>query len=122
MKKIATIAALMMATGIALGAFGAHGLKHRLSPELMAAFNTGVQYQIYHGLGVLALVALSLYSKVSLRSEAIWLILGATLFSGSLYLLAVSGIGVIGMITPIGGSALILGWLLAAKKLWQEMS
>jgi uncharacterized membrane protein YgdD (TMEM256/DUF423 family) len=113
---------MMMALGIALGAFAAHGLKHLLTPALLSAFNTGVQYQIYHGLGLLALVALSRYSNVSLRNEAIWLIVGALLFSGSLYLMALSGIRELGMVTPIGGSALIVGWLLTARKLWQEMS
>ncbi|GAA5219183.1 DUF423 domain-containing protein [Corallincola platygyrae] len=122
MKNLATIGALMMASGIALGAFAAHGLKARLEPELLAAFQTGVQYQIYHGLGVLVLVALSLFSGIRLKAEAVWLVTGALIFSVSLYLLALSGVRTIGMVTPIGGSAMILGWLLSAKKIWQEMS
>jgi uncharacterized membrane protein YgdD (TMEM256/DUF423 family) len=97
--------------GVGLGAFGAHGLRGRLSPEMLAVFETGVRYQLYHAL------ALILTSVIMARMAG-WLIAmagwcfaaGILLFSGSLYLLAVTGITVLGAITPVGGVAFLAGW------------
>ncbi len=107
--------ALAGLVGVAFGAFGAHGLRGRLSPDMLAVFETGVRYQMYHALALMltALIA----GQVGGRAIAAagWLFVGGiVLFSGSLYLLAVTGITVLGAITPIGGVALLLGWLCLA--------
>ena len=106
------IAAILCGLAVVLGAFGAHGLKARLTPELLAVFEVGVRYQFYHGL---ALLGLSMAGDVfwqgpwPVRASLAWL-LGVLVFSGSLYLLAITGLRWLGAITPIGGVALILGW------------
>jgi uncharacterized membrane protein YgdD (TMEM256/DUF423 family) len=101
---------------VLLGAFGAHGLKSLLSPELMAVYQTGVQYHFYHSLALLAVgVMLSQMPALNALRWSGWLFLfGMTVFSGSLYLLSVSGIRWLGAITPIGGVAMVAGWLLLA--------
>ena len=106
------IAALLGATGVMLGAFAAHGLRGRLPVNLFNAFETGVTYQFYHAL---ALIALALWLKQTsspwlIASGYLWLA-GVVLFSGSLYALALTGIKWFGPITPIGGVLFILGWL-----------
>ncbi len=102
---------LFMLLGIALGAFGAHGLKHILSPEMKQVYETGVQYQIYHALALF--IVASLVAR-NLSPWASWsgyfFIAGILLFSGSLYILSLSGIKKIGWITPIGGLSFIAGW------------
>ncbi len=110
MGWIAT-ASLFGASGVLLGAFGAHGLKERLSPESLAAWNTAVEYHLLHAvvLFVLAWVA------AGGGPEATWaqrlFTAGILLFSGSIYLLALGGPRWLGPVTPIGGICLILGWL-----------
>lgn len=110
------IAAIYGFLAVALGAFGAHGLKNRLSSEMMAVYETAVQYHFYHVFALLA-VALLLQSGVqhlALR-WAVWLFsLGILLFSGSLYALSLTGIKVLGAITPLGGLLFLLGWLCLA--------
>ena len=97
--------------GVAFGAFGAHGLRGRLSAEMLAVFETGVRYQMYHALALMAIAALSDRLNGRLIAAAGWLfVTGIVIFSGSLYLLAVTGITVLGAITPIGGVALLAGW------------
>ncbi len=105
------IGALAGFTGVSLGAFGAHALRTRLSPEMLAVFETGVRYQMYHAFAVL-LVALVLARMGGwLIALAGWLFTaGIVLFSGSLYLLAFTGVTVLGAITPIGGLAFLAGW------------
>ncbi len=97
---------------VALGAFGAHGLKNRLSADMMAVYETAVQYHFYHSFALLA-VALLLQLGVqhaALRAAA-WLFgLGIVVFSGSLYALALSGVKVLGAITPIGGLMFLIAW------------
>lgn len=109
-------ACLVCGLAVALGAFAAHGLKAHLTPDMLAVFEVGVRYQFYHGLALLAL---------SLGGERIWLagpwagraalawLFGILIFSGSLYLLALSGLRWLGAITPIGGVAFLLGWVFA---------
>lgn len=99
-------------TGVALGAFAAHGLKARLSAEYLAVFQTGVHYQLIHALALFG-VALLLQRLPSglLHAAGSLFALGILLFSGSLYLLTLSGIGKLGMITPLGGLAFLAGWL-----------
>ena len=105
------IGALAGFLGVALGAFGAHALRSRLSPEMLAVFETGVRYQMYHALAVIATGLIAARMGGWLIVTAGWLFTaGIVLFSGSLYLLAVTGITVLGAITPIGGVAFLLGW------------
>ena len=96
---------------VALGAFGAHGLRARLGPDLLATFEIGVRYQMYHALGLLAVgLALSRWPS-SAGVLAGWLFVAGTLvFSGSLYVLALSNLRWLGAITPIGGLAFLAGW------------
>ena len=105
---------------VAAGAFGAHGLRARLAPDLLAAFETGARYQMYHALGLMAAAfALSRWPG-PWPVRAGWLfVAGTVLFSGSLYTLALTGIRWLGAITPFGGVAFLAGWiclLLAARR------
>ena len=95
------------------GAFGAHALRSRLSPEMLAIFETAARYQMYHALGLIA-VALAL-NPGRLGNAAGWLMLvGIVLFSGSLYVLALSGIRQLGAVTPLGGLCFIAAWTIFA--------
>ncbi|MGI8747692.1 MAG: DUF423 domain-containing protein, partial [Deinococcus sp.] len=96
---------LLSGTGVALGAFGAHALKARLSPELLEVFETGVRYQMDHGLGLLALSA-----RPEQRRAPALLLAGTLVFSGSLYLLSLTGQRWLGAVTPIGGVLQLAGW------------
>jgi len=112
------IGALAAGLGVAMGAFGAHGLRARLTVEMLAVFETGVRYHVYHALALLA-TALLLGRPEFQASRLIvasgWLFVGGILlFSGSLYLLAVTGIRPLGAITPIGGVAFLIAWALLA--------
>jgi uncharacterized membrane protein YgdD (TMEM256/DUF423 family) len=96
---------------VALGAFGAHGLRQRLSPEMLAIFETGARYQMYHALALVA-VALA-YGRWpgSLVATSGWLfVIGTVVFSGSLYLLSLTGVRGWGAVTPIGGILFLAGW------------
>ena len=97
--------------GVALGAFGAHALKEKLAPEMLAAWRTGVEYQFYHAL---ALILLALLARASInvwQQYAGWCFAaGILLFSGSLYVLALSGVRALGAITPLGGLLFLAGW------------
>jgi len=112
MKIIMALGAVFAMTGVMLGAFAAHGLKQSVSPELLGVFQTGVQYQLYHAL---ALLIISLFWQVMpsgyLKASASLMSVGIVLFSGSLYLLALTGMKWLGPITPIGGMCFIFGWL-----------
>lgn len=97
---------------VAAGAFGAHGLRSRLSPDSLAIFETAARYQMYHALGLLAVAWAANQWGGALPNWAGWLfVVGTVLFSGSLYALALSGIGWLGAITPLGGVAFLAGWL-----------
>jgi uncharacterized membrane protein YgdD (TMEM256/DUF423 family) len=106
------IGALSGVVGVALGAFGAHGLRSRLSPEMLAVFETGVRYHMYHALAIIGVASIAerwQASRLVLASG--WLFLaGIVLFSGSLYLLATTGVRTLGVITPLGGVAFLLAW------------
>jgi len=105
------IGALMGFLGVALGAFGAHGLRTRLGPEMLAVFETGVRYQMYHALALLVLGALAPGIAGRLATAAGWsFTAGIVLFSGSLYLLALTDVRILGAITPLGGVAFLIGW------------
>jgi uncharacterized membrane protein YgdD (TMEM256/DUF423 family) len=113
-KVFVAIGGLNALLAVALGAFGAHGLQGRLSPEMLDVFETGVRYHFYHALGMILIGIISLHLPESaLLKSSGWLMLaGIVLFSGSLYVLATSGIKWLGAITPIGGIAFITAWLL----------
>lgn len=97
--------------GVTLGAFGAHGLRGRLSPEMMAVFQTGVQYHMYHALALVLTSAIMGRMSGWLIQTAGWCFAaGIVLFSGSLYLLAMTGVTILGAITPIGGLLFLAGW------------
>ncbi len=99
---------------VLIGAFGAHGLKARLTVENMAIFQTGVQYHFYHAVGLIlvGLIAWHIPTSPYLRWSAWLMITGIILFSGSLYVLSITNIRWLGMITPVGGMAFIIAWLL----------
>ena len=113
------LGAVSGALAVALGAFAAHGLRSRISADALAAFETGARYQMYHALALLAVAwALGRWPS-AWTSAAGWLfVAGTILFSGSLYLLAVTGVRALGAITPLGGLAFILGWLALAGAAW----
>lgn len=106
--------------GVALGAFAAHGLKEKLTPEMLSIFEVGVRYQMYHALALFAAGWASVRWPGSSITAAGWLFLAGTIiFSGSLYLLSLTGLRWLGAITPIGGAAFLLGWLLLAWGAWR---
>jgi len=118
-KLFIQLAALNGALAVMIGAFGAHALKARLTPELLSVYETGVQYHFWHSLALLAvgLLALQLPDSRALIASGITFIVGIILFSGSLYLLASTdirqlGFMPVGLITPFGGMSFIIGWLL----------
>lgn len=104
--------------GVALGAFGAHALRDRLSADMLDVFRTGVTYQMYHALALLGvgllLARLSVEGSPWLTAAGWLFIVGTVLFSGSLYLLSLSGTPWLGAITPLGGVAFLIGWLALA--------
>ncbi|HEY4316105.1 MAG TPA: DUF423 domain-containing protein [Herbaspirillum sp.] len=104
-----------MFIAVAAGAFGAHGLKQILSAEMLAIWQTAVSYQIAHALGMLALAALASRLQAKLASWAgASMLAGIVFFSGSLYALALSGVRILGAITPLGGVAFLLAWAMLA--------
>jgi uncharacterized membrane protein YgdD (TMEM256/DUF423 family) len=112
-KLFVSLGALAAALGVALGAFGAHALKARLSADMLAVWQTAVQYHLWHALGLVAigLLAQHLPASVPVRVAGWLMLAGIVLFSGSLYALALSGTRSLGAIAPFGGACLILAWL-----------
>lgn len=107
--------AVLGALGVAAGAFGAHGLKSRVAPDLLAVFETAARYHMIHALALLAVGLVLARMPHQCVTAAGWLfILGIVVFSGSLYLLVLTGMRWLGAITPLGGVALISGWLTLA--------
>ncbi|MDV6379435.1 DUF423 domain-containing protein [Sporosarcina sp. GW1-11] len=108
--------AINAAIAVGLGAFGAHALKERLSAHYLAVWETAVQYQMFHAIGLLAVGILMSSALLGPSTQLSWagylLLIGIIVFSGSLYALSLSGIGILGAITPIGGVAFIAGWIL----------
>ena len=107
---------LLAAVGIGLGAFGAHALKARLDPAMLANFETGVRYQMYVALALIALGSQSGGIQLRLQRAPALLLAGAIVFSGTLYVLALTGQRWLGAITPIGGALLIAGFVVAAPE------
>ncbi|MCS3837828.1 uncharacterized membrane protein YgdD (TMEM256/DUF423 family) [Pseudomonas sp. JAI111] len=114
------LAAFFGFTGVALGAFAAHGLKNRLTPEYLAIFHTGVTYQLVHTLALLgvALLATQMPGRLITWAGASFAI-GILLFSGSLYLLTITGVSKLGIITPFGGLAFLIGWFCLGFAAWR---
>lgn len=116
--KLALISgAIFGGTAVAAGAFGAHGLADKVTPERLATFATGAQYQMMHALALLIIGSLALYNTTTHRSALLsWVtgcfLVGTLLFSGSLYALVLLDIPRLGMITPFGGVTWLIGWLL----------
>src|SRR5438132_2118660 len=105
------VGAVLGFLGVALGAFGGHALRNRLSPEMLAVFETGVRYQMYHALALVAVAAIEPRMDGYLVVTAGWAFaVGIVLFSGSLYVLALTGATAFGIVTPFGGLAFIVGW------------
>jgi len=122
LRLLATLAALNLLIGIACGAFGAHALQASLAPAMLAVWKTGVEYQLIHGLGLFAVAWLFSFSQARVFLVASLLMqIGILLFSGSLYALALSSIGKLGMLTPFGGIAFLVAWALVAWGAWQRL-
>ncbi|WP_299578169.1 DUF423 domain-containing protein [uncultured Sunxiuqinia sp.] len=120
-KTILLTGAGFLVIAVILGAFGAHGLKDKMSPNMMQIYKTGVEYHFYHALGLLLVGALAMQMPSSLINwSAICLIIGILIFSGSLYILTISGIKWLGAITPIGGLSFIAGWILLFAAIWKH--
>jgi uncharacterized membrane protein YgdD (TMEM256/DUF423 family) len=106
--------------GVAAGAFGAHALKTRVAPDLLATFEIGVRYQLVHALALLAVAWTCTRWPGMLASASGWsFAAGTVLFSGSLYLLALTGVRAFGAVTPVGGALFLAGWLLLAAAAWR---
>ncbi|MGI2259832.1 DUF423 domain-containing protein [Shewanella sp. GXUN23E] len=115
------LASLSGFLAVALGAFGAHGLKHIATPQMIDIFNLGVEYQFYHTFAIIAVAFAGHWVKSRLLGWAAWCFAGGILlFSGSLYLYALLGTKWTGPITPMGGGLFLIGWLLIAVALWRD--
>jgi uncharacterized membrane protein YgdD (TMEM256/DUF423 family) len=123
MKWLFLSAGLSGMFSVILGAFGAHGLKNRLPADLMNAFQTGVEYQMYHSLALLiaCMLAYQWPETQLIRWSACLFLVGIIMFSGSLYLLSITGLRIFGPITPLGGLVLISAWLLLTMGIWENV-
>ncbi len=123
-KLFITLAALSGMFAVIFGAFGAHGLRGRLDDYAMGVFETAVQYHFYHALALLAvgIIALSQPQTTLLKSSGWLFLLGTLIFSGSLYILALSGVKWLGAVTPLGGLAFIAGWACLAVASWKMIA
>lgn len=110
-----TLGSSLAFLAVMLGAFGAHGLKNTLSAELLTVYQTAVDYQMWHALGLLIIGLIQLQKPSTLLNTAGWFMFtGILIFSGSLYALSLTGIKLLGAITPIGGTSFLIAWLLLA--------
>ena len=114
------LGSILAGIAVGLGAFGAHGLRGILSPEDLVTFETGVRYQMYHALALLGVAWAVTQWETTLLEWSGWLfVLGILVFSGSLYILVLTGQRWLGAVTPLGGLALILGWVLLASAVFR---
>lgn len=120
LRSFLMLAAVFGFSGVGLGAFAAHGLKGRLTPEYLAIFQTGVQYQLVHALALLGVAVLAnlLPGRLIGWAGALFC-LGIVLFSGSLYALTLTGVARLGIITPFGGLAFLAGWACLGLAAWR---
>ena len=115
------LGALLAGLAVAAGAFGAHALRDRLAPDMLAIFETGVRYQMYHALALVAVAWASVHWPESSATAAGWLfVAGIVLFSGTLYVLALSGVRWLGAITPLGGFCFLGGWAVLVWTVWRR--
>lgn len=121
-KTFLIIGAINTFLCVALGAFGAHGLKQTLSADMLVVYHTGVQYHFYHAIGLILVGLLLLnFTSAKLVKLSGWLMLaGIILFSVSLYVLSLTGIRELSMIAPFGGIAFLVAWALLAYGIWQQ--
>ncbi|MDA0986148.1 MAG: DUF423 domain-containing protein [Bacteroidetes bacterium] len=120
MKIFFISASLSMALSVIFGAFGAHALKEKLSPEMLLVFETAVRYQVYHSIGLFIVTFfIHLFPNANFNLVAWFFIFGILIFSGSLYILSITNIRWFGAITPVGGLFFIFGWLLLAWKTYK---
>jgi uncharacterized membrane protein YgdD (TMEM256/DUF423 family) len=124
MKIFVIVGSLSAFLGVALGAFGAHGLKTKITPDMLTVWQTGVQYHLIHALGLILIgILCHLMPDAALARTAGWLLVaGSILFSGSLYVMVLTGVRALGMVTPLGGVAFLAGWLLLAVAAWRHVS
>lgn len=122
MKIFVLLGSLSALLGVGLGAFGAHGLKAKVAPDMLKVWETAVLYHLIHAVGLLLIgVLCTLIPEAPLVRNAGWaIVIGTLLFSGSLYILVLTGVKPLGMITPLGGVAFMAGWLLLAIAAWQH--
>lgn len=121
MKSIIMTGALLAGLAVVFGAFGAHALKAKISPEDLTVFDTAVKYHLAHALGLILMGVLGFhYPKEIIYIPALLLITGVLIFSGSLYILVISNMRWLGAITPLGGISMIAGWLLLAFNLYRS--
>ncbi|MBO6584966.1 MAG: DUF423 domain-containing protein [Gracilimonas sp.] len=111
-KIILAVAAFLLAIAVAAGAFGAHALKNTLSAERLETWQTAVQYHAWHALGLMLIALIGAQFQMVVTLPASLILSGILIFSGSLYILCLSGASWLGAITPIGGVAFIAGWVL----------
>jgi uncharacterized membrane protein YgdD (TMEM256/DUF423 family) len=110
-RTFAILGAVSAFLAVAAGAFGAHALRARITPDMLGVFETGARYQMYHALGLFAVAWAVTRWPGTLTNSAGWLfVLGTVLFSGSLYALALSGVRQLGAVTPLGGLCFLAGW------------
>lgn len=116
-RRCVALGALLMALGVLLGAFGAHGLQERLTPRQLASFQTGVHYQVLHALGlvIVGIVAQVTGSSRHLQWSARLMLAGVVFFCGSIYLMTAGAPRWLGMVTPVGGVSFMAAWALLAR-------
>ncbi len=120
-QLFAAAGALLAAASVTAGAFGSHVLKQRLPPEMLGVFETGVRYQMHHALALLAVAwAYERWAGPLIQSAGWFFIAGMVMFCGSLYALAFSRAGWWGAVTPVGGAAIIAGWILLGTGVWKS--
>ena len=117
-----TLAAVLLALAVALGAFGAHALKARIPPDLQTVWHTAVLYHAWHALGLFGVGLYLLHRpEATIAGWSGWLfVVGIALFSGSLYALALTGTRALGVVAPVGGAAFLAGWLTFAWVAWRS--
>lgn len=114
-RQLTILAALNLMVAVGAGAFGAHGLKRMLSPDLLAVWQTGVMYHLVHALGLFIIALLGArFGSPMLSAAGLVMFAGIVLFSGSLYLLSLTGTHWLGAVTPIGGAAFLAAWAMVA--------
>jgi uncharacterized membrane protein YgdD (TMEM256/DUF423 family) len=118
-RALVLAAALLGGTGVLLGAFGAHVLDGLVRPDRLATFDVAVRYHLIHAVVLLALGALAV-RRPAVGRAGVFIVAGVIVFSGSLYALVASNVGLLGMMTPVGGALLVIGWGLIAWEAWQD--